>query len=145
MSPRAALILLGITFGLAAAPITAGVTNPNVQDRIDLMKEIAAEMKALAPMAQGNAPFDAAAATAGMETIARKATWVPKAFKARELDPASEASLTIWDNYPEFVEKAEAMGAAARDGAAAATPADLGAAIGRLAETCRACHESFKG
>lgn len=145
MQPRARHIPIIVALGLAAAPIAAGVTNPNVQDRIDVMKEIAAEMKALAPMAQGTAPFDAEAVAAGMDAIARKAGWVPKAFKARELDPASEASLKIWDDYPAFVEKAEALGAAARGGASAANPAELGAAISNIAGTCRACHESYKG
>ncbi|MCB1338492.1 MAG: cytochrome c [Maritimibacter sp.] len=128
------------TAGLAHS----GVINPAVLDRMDAMSTIADEMKALAGMARGEVAFDAETVAQRMETIAAVAGEVPVLFEAAEMDPASEAAPTIWTSYPEFTRRAVETVEAADAGAGAETPTELKDALGALAQTCRACHESFK-
>lgn len=133
-------------FALAASAAIAHseVTNPAVKARMEAMKSIAANMKALTQMARGEVAFDAAAVEARMTEIAATAGEVPILFEAPETDPASEAKATIWTSFPDFSARAADLQSAASAGTSAADEFDLEESLGTLAQTCKSCHSSFK-
>lgn len=134
------------TFALAASAAVAhsDVTNPAVKARMEAMKSIAANMKALTRMSRGEVDFDADAVTTRMDEIAATAGKVPALFEAPETDPESAAKPEIWTSYPEFTQRAADLQTAASAGATAADEFDLDEALGTLAQACKSCHTSFK-
>lgn len=138
------LAILALSVAASAALAHSDVKNPAVLVRMEAMKEIAANMKALTGMARGDVAFDAEIVAGRMEEIAARAAEVPKLFEAPETDPASEAKPEIWTNYPEFTKAASALQEAALAGATAGDEFDLGDALTNVAQTCKSCHTSFK-
>lgn len=120
----------------------ANVENPTVKARMDLMSAIGADMKTLGQMAKGQIDFDAAAAQAALDAMAAAAAEIPAKFEANETDPESDAADAIWENWDDFVAKAETLKAAA--GATVTDAASLGAAMGSVGPTCGGCHKPYK-
>lgn len=117
----------------------------DVKARQDAMGTIGAQMKTLTQMAKGETDFSVDAAQAALATIAETATTVPALFEAPSQDAESEASDTIWENWDDFVSKAEALEAAASAASESVTdPATLGAAMGSVGGACGACHKPYK-
>lgn len=140
---------LSLAFAALAALATAAfaddaATNPAVLARMEAMKSIAAEVKALTGMARGEVEFDAGEVAARMEAIAARGGEIPALFEAPETDPTSEALPAIWASYPEFTLRASALVEAAKAGAGAADEFELEEAIGALGQACKACHGSFR-
>jgi len=133
-----ALVLGTATFALGFAQ------DPDVQKRQEAMGLIGSNMKKLAGMAQGKVPFDAAAAQAAFAKISEKAAMVPALFEAEATDPESEAADEIWFMFDDFTVKSEALKAAADAGASVDSPEALGAAMGPLSGSCKACHSLYK-
>ncbi|HHC30201.1 MAG TPA: cytochrome c [Rhodobacterales bacterium] len=138
------LAILALSITASAALAHSDVKNPVVLARMEAMKDIAANMKALTGMARGDVAFDAEIVAARMDEIAARAAEVPQLFEAPETDPASEAAPTIWTSYPEFTQRAADLQAAAVAGATAGDEFDLGDALTNVAQTCKSCHTSFK-
>lgn len=134
----AALVLATAGAGLAY------VNNPVIQKRQETMQLIGANMKILAPMAQGKTAFDTTAAQAAFAKIAEKATAVPNVFETEADDPESKAKPEIWLAWEDFTSKAAALKAAAEAGTGVDTPEALGAAVGKLGAACKACHSVYK-
>jgi cytochrome c556 len=134
----AGLVLATTGFALAYS------TNPDVQKRQETMGLIGANLKKLAPMAQGKADFDAAAAQAAFAALANLAGSVPVVFEPKTTDPQSKASSDIWDHWEDFTAKAAALEAAAKAGATVDSPEALQAAFGPMAGACKACHSQYK-
>lgn len=131
---------------LIAAPALAhsDVKNPVVMDRMMTMKAIQGSMKTLGDMAKGKIPFDAEKATAAAAAMAHDGKKVPEKFRANETDPKSEALPAIWDNFDDFVQKSEAMVAAAASVGTIGDESALGAALGKIGGTCKACHRDYR-
>lgn len=121
----------------------AEVSNPAVKARMDAMKAIGGAMKTLSTMAKGEAEFSAEAANAALAIMAEQAAAVPALFEAQEDDPESDAADEIWTNWDDFVAKAKALETAASS-ANIAGPDDIGAAMGAVGGTCKACHSDYK-
>lgn len=140
-----ALITLSVALPFAA-PLAAheGVKNPVVMERMEGMKAIGAGMKTLAGMAKGEIAFDAAKADAAVAAIAENGAMVPAKFEANETDPATEALPAIWDNWDDFVSKNKDMVMAAKAVGAIPDQAALGAALGKIGGTCKACHRDYR-
>ncbi len=134
----AGLVFASTGFALAYS------TNPDVQKRQETMGLISANLKKLAPMAQGKVDFDAAAAQAAFAAIAEQAGTVPVVFETQTRDPESKASDAIWDHWEDFTAKAAALEAAAKAGATVDSPEALQAAFGPLGGACKACHSQYK-
>ncbi|MDF0599335.1 cytochrome c [Psychromarinibacter sp. C21-152] len=136
----------------AAAILAAGaafahsdVENEAVKARMDLMSTIGMNMKTIGDMAKGERMFDAAAARSAAATIAEKAGMIAPAFEPEEDDPESEAKAEIWDNWPDFVEKAAALEAAAESAAARLDGAEaLPVVMSNMGSACGGCHEAYK-
>lgn len=131
---------IALTFGAAHADPIA--------EREALMKERGRTIGALAKMAKGETPFDAAATMAALQTLSANAE---KGLDVDALWPAgsqgdSEASPKIWEDSAAFKAEAEKYKAAV-DGAVAAAPADvaaLQASVGAIGKECGACHEVYR-
>lgn len=135
----AAVLVLG-----SATAALSYATNPTVIARQKAMDQNGQAMKTLVPMMQGKTDFDAAAAQAALAAIATVAAGAPDLFKANEHDPESKAKDTIWDNFDDFTAKASALQTAAEAGAGVDSLAALQAAMGPVAQACKACHMEYK-
>lgn len=139
-------VISAITLTLAVTPALAhdDVKNPAVKARMMAMEAIGGGMKTLAGMAKGEMAFDSAKAEAAMATIAAEGMKVPALFEANETDPKSEALPPIWENWDDFVKKSEDMVMAAKGNADLPDQASLGAALGKVGGTCKACHSDYR-
>ena len=129
------------------AAVTAASADP-IADRKEIMKERSAEMKVLAPIAQGKAPFDAAAVLAELEKMNANAakTDVDALWPAGSDKGDTKSSPKIWEDMAGFkaaMDKFKADAAAA----AAAKPQDLQSfqqVFGAVASNCGACHQKYR-
>ncbi|MCK0139806.1 cytochrome c [Aliiroseovarius sp. F47248L] len=142
---RPALLALTISVPLTA-PLFAHseVKNPVVMERMKTMEAIRDGMKTLGDMAKGKVPFDADKATAAAAIIAESAEQVPQKFEANEMDPASEALPAIWESFDDFVQKSNDMVIAAKSVGTISNESALGAALGQIGGTCKACHRDYR-
>lgn len=128
------------TLGTAAA---LHAEDDPIKVRQEAMKAIGMHMKVLSDMAKGTTEFDADAANAALAGIAVTSGTIPAVFEANAVDPESDASDAIWENWDDFVTKAEALETAS-SGASVDSPETLGAAVGAVGGTCGACHKAYK-
>ncbi|MCK8464570.1 cytochrome c [Aliiroseovarius sp. S1339] len=139
--------LLAMAFSAPlAAPLLAheDAKNPVVIERMKTMKAIGDGMKTLSEMSKGEAPFDAAIADASVAIMAEKGVLIPAKFEANETDPATEALPAIWENFEDFVKKSEDMVMIASSMGPIGDEAALGAALGQIGGTCKACHRDYR-
>jgi len=140
---RQTIFILSVTLLATAAVAHQGVKNPAVMARMDMMSEVGNAFGVLAGMASGKRGFDPERAAQARDDIAGSVPLVLRLFQAEERDPRDEARPEIWTNFPDFAQKAEAMGAgfAAMD---VATLASLQASLPAAAATCGACHDVYR-
>ncbi|MCK0125966.1 cytochrome c [Gelidibacter sp. F2691] len=135
---------VALTISVAGVAAHADATNPTVIKRMEAMKAIGGSMKTLSGMAKGEMEFDATKANAAVATIAEKGMTVPALFEANEADPATEALPAIWENWDDFVKKSENMVMAAKGVAEISDQGAIGAALGQIGGTCKACHDDYR-
>jgi cytochrome c556 len=127
--------------GAAFAAVTA--TDPDVIARKDLMKTIGGAAKTLGGMASGEVAHDAAAAEAAKQAMIAAAAEIEAKFTNNAADPASEAKPEVWTNWNDFLAKVKALGDAA--GALDVASAEsIGAGMGAIGGTCKACHTDYR-
>ncbi len=105
----------------------------------------------LGSMAKGEAPFDAAMATAAAENLAAAASmnrmvlWIEGSEQGAVA--GSRAKAEIWTDAAGFEEDAMALetAAAAMVTAAGTDLESLRAAMGDVGKSCGACHEAYRG
>jgi len=134
-----AALALGLVAGAAQADPVA--------DRQEAMKENGKAMKALAAMAKGEVPFDAAAVAKNADNIVEDLDEVGEMFPPGSETGSKEsyAKPEIWSDRAGFdairkkaIELAQAL-------AAVTDQAQFGPALGALGkEGCKACHEKFR-
>jgi len=134
---------LGLAALGGAALAHEGVQNEAVKARMMLMDNIKDAVGVLGGMAKGEMAFDAAKADAAKEALIRHSAEIPAAFEAEEMDPKSEARPEIWENWEDFVGKAEALGAAAGE-LDTSDQAWMGPGMGKIGGACKACHEDYR-
>ena len=118
-----------------------------IKYRRSAMTVMAAHFGVLGAMAQGKAPFDAAAAARSADVIALVshlpfAGFVPGTDKGE-----TRAKPEIWTDQAKFKDRAEKMQDAVGKLAAAAKTGNLDtmkAAFGPAGNTCKACHDDFR-
>lgn len=137
----ASLVSITMAGSLAAH---ADATNPAVIKRMEAMKAIGGSMKTLSGMAKGEMAFDAAKANAAVATIAEQGMMVPALFEANETDPETEALPAIWENWDDFAKKSDDMVMAAKGVAEISDQGAIGAALGQIGGTCKACHDDYR-
>lgn len=143
------------SYMLAAALITAGFAAPGflaahqgatgiVKQRMDNFKHSQKQLKTV-PQAVNKADYDAVRKTA--EWLAEWAARMPEQFPEGSMNPPTEASPAIWQDFEDFTAKAEifrqkstALGIAARSGDASAVMS----AFQEVAQSCSSCHKLYR-
>jgi cytochrome c556 len=147
-------IVLGICAGVIATASwadshSAEKLNPAVAARHAQMQMIGYNIGILGAVAKGEMEYDAAmvaSAAANLQALAKldgATLWV--AGTEQGATAGSRAKPEIWSDSAGFAAKFDdlAMASAALIGAADA--AAVGAGMGDLGGTCKACHESYRG
>ena len=119
-----------------------------VKSRMDVMSSIAKSMKAIGAMMKGEAAFDAGVVKSSATEIAKHAKHIPHLFPEGSNKKPTEALPAVWTDWEKFTKIAVDMDAAAQALAGAAEaatgPGDIGAQLGALGNTCKACHSDFR-
>lgn len=138
----AATMIAGMAFGSVMAA-DAGTH----EMREAMMKKIAGATGALAGIAKGEKPYDAAAVKTALTTIADTAKLFPDQFKpGTEKSPDKLASPKIWENMADFKARAEKLSSDAQMALATlpADPAAVGAAVKTIGGNCGGCHQAYR-
>lgn len=126
-----------------AAVAHAGVKDPIVKARMDLMGQIKDATGVLGGMAKNPGNYDAAKAAKARADLIDYSAKVSAAFETQADDPKSEASDMIWTKWDDFTAKADALTAAAT----ALDPSSIDgvrAGMGGIGQSCGGCHKSYK-
>ena len=118
----------------------------NLEDRENLMKALGKAVGSVAPIAKGEAPFDAAAVAAAFDAISAEAAKIDVAVMFPAGSTGEAASPKIWENLADFEAKV-AQFKTETAAAAAAKPADLAAfqaQFGTVTKNCGSCHELYR-
>lgn len=147
----AALIgALGFGAGVPTIAVAQDSFENQLKARQGQFRLIALNLGVLGNMAKGDIPYDAEAAQAAADNLVTVAAitqgllW-PEGSDAMSID-GTRAMPSIWEDNADFVEKWEAVAAAA-DGLAAVAgdgQAALGPALGPMGATCKSCHEAHR-
>lgn len=121
----------------------SGVMNPTVKERMDLMVGVKDATAVIGKMAKAEVPFDPDTAEAARLALADHAAQIPALFEANERDPKDEARDAIWDDWADFVDKAEAMRVAA-DAMDTSSVDTLRTGLATLGASCSGCHDLYR-
>ena len=135
---------LALIFVATASLAHEGVKNPDVMARMQGMKTIGSETKVLGDMAKGSTAFDAARAQAAALTLKQEAARIAALFETRADDPKSEALPAVWENFPDYVVRADALVNAATEASNVQSVEDLQTAMREIGATCSACHKVYR-
>ena len=123
----------------------SGVLNKDVAARMKVMSEIAKNMSVLGKMLKKKDPFDKDKAVSAVEAIESLAVETPKVFKKREMDPKSEAKLTIWEDFEAFTKIANKLSVDAKQITENLQSFDdIRPALINLSQSCKSCHSRFR-
>ncbi len=137
----AAVLVAGLGVGVAIA-----AEDGTHDARSALMKKVGGAAGAMAAIAKGEKPYDAAVVKASLTTISETAKVFPDQFKPGTEKGDKAASPKIWEDPADFKARADKLSADA-DKLLAQLPADaagVGAAMKTLGANCGACHEKFR-
>ncbi|WP_422040352.1 c-type cytochrome [Roseibium sp.] len=146
---RSAVLAVGL-LGLAAGAAWAhGGATGIVKERMDAMEDISQNVKTVGQMLKGTTTYDPAeVARAGSAIAAHAGDAMTELFPEGSLQHPSEASPEIWADWPKFSTYAESLQSSAlalKDLAAqGAEQKAVAAAFGKVAATCKTCHEAFR-
>ena len=139
---------LAIVIFLSATLVQAHMGAEGVlKERMEIMRTLADEMKAVALMLRGRSPFDAGRVAGAAKTISRHGGQFVSLFPQDSGGGVSEASPVIWRDTEGFRNSADSMVVAARRLETAAARGDrsaIGAAFRVLGKSCSACHRDYR-
>ena len=135
--------------GMTAAILfvaTATAVFAQAEQREAVMKEVGGGFGVINKMNRGQAPFDAAAATAAFEKIAAAGAGFAPLFDGAP-SPTKTSLPAIWENKADFDTRLAKLQADATAGAAEAAKgeAEFKTAFSALAQNCSGCHEKYRG
>ena len=133
------------TIAFITLPVFAheGVKNDAVKQRMQLMKLIKNTMAEIGAMARGLDPFTEESAANAKQTLLLASADIEAKFKLNETDPLSEGSPAIWENWEDFVEKADDF-AFMIDGLETTSAETLAAGLGNIGQSCGSCHKTYR-
>lgn len=137
------IAIVATLFAGTVALAHQGVKDPLVQARMHSMKSAGQASKVLGGMVRGKTEFDAATAQLAKDSLIEIASALPSEFETPAQDPKSEALDVIWSQFDDFTAKADAMKTAA-EALDVSSAQSIGAGIGALGGTCRACHKAYR-
>lgn len=135
-----ALLPLALTAGI----VTAG-DEETVKYRENVMKIIGGHMGAIVAIVKGEVPYSSELVYHADSLTAAAPKALP-AFKTEAMTEDSHALPEIWKDWATFEKSAQDMEAATKDLAAAVAGGDqaaIGAALGKVGESCKGCHDNF--
>ncbi|MDP4594955.1 MAG: cytochrome c, partial [Beijerinckiaceae bacterium] len=119
-----------------------------VKERMDMMLDIAKQLKYIARTIRGEQKFDAQSIANAATGIAGHGNRFSKLFPKGSNGHPSEATDNVWKQWSKFVDQSNGMSKAASALANkvgyAAKSADILPEFRQLAATCGACHKSFR-
>lgn len=119
-----------------------------VKERMDLMGNIAKDMKVILYSVRGRVPFNPKAVSDAAKSIENNAEKIPKLFPEGTTGHPSEASDRIWKDWNAFVKHADKMeksaSSMAKLASEAKSPRDLAGPFKDLAASCSSCHSKFR-
>ena len=133
------------TIAFITLPVFAheGVKNDAVKQRMQLMKLIKNTMAEIGAMARGLSPFTEESAANAKQKLLLAAADIEAKFKLNETDPLSEGSPAIWENWEDFVEKADDF-AFMIEGLETTSAETLAAGLGNIGQSCGSCHKTYR-
>ena len=139
-------LLLGLL--LAGVGTAAALAGP-IEDRQAVMKSFNDTSRTLGGMARGTAPYDAAAAKAGLQVLADGAAKLGGAFPAGSgvsADPAVKtlALPTIWSDPAGFQAAAAKFTADVKAAQATSDQASFATAFMAVNADCGGCHRTYR-
>lgn len=145
-STALAVALLALAAGAALAH---GGATGIVKERMDAMTDISRNVKSVGQMLKGTAAYNPEEIKRAADAIAGHAgDAMTELFPEGSLKSPSEASPAIWEEWPEFVTFADSLETSARAledlAAQDADQKSVAAAFGKVAATCKTCHEAFR-
>ena len=146
-----AVLLLAVSAAAFTLPASAQFAKPEdaIKFRQSALTVMGTYFSRLGAMANGKAPYDAAAAAADAEIVAMVSHLPWQAFgpgtdKGRETAARPE----IWQEQAKFKDRAEKMQATVAQtllpAAKSGSLDQLKAAFGPTAQSCKACHDDFR-
>ena len=137
---------------LAVAAIALGATAVAAQNasvikaRQEIMKGNIKHARDLTAMVKGQAPFDAAKASAAFSDFAAAAKKLPTAFPDdSKTGEKTRASAKIWENRADFNAKIAGFAKAVADNTDKAKTLDgLKAALPVVGKACANCHDTYR-
>lgn len=146
-----AVLALGIagSAGLPAQELSAEDASLAAQTRQSVFRLLAWNMAPMAQMLSNERPFDQDRIALSAERIHYLASMISEAFDAdtRSADVDTEARDLIWDNRPDFADKAAGLAAAAEVLGAAVESGERGGILRSIAgvgRACGACHDVYR-
>ncbi|MEL6436226.1 MAG: cytochrome c [Pseudomonadota bacterium] len=140
------LIVLVSIVGTGLAWAHSGASGA-VKVRMDTMKDIADEMKAIATTLR-NGEVREGLIGAAAQRISIKSSMVPRQFEEEDLSEPTEAAPLVWEDFDRFVRLARKMEQAAgrleRAALGGAEAQIITAEFQRLGATCSACHRDYR-
>ena len=100
-------------------------------------------MAKIGAMARGLDPFTEESAANAKQTLLLAAADIEVKFKLNETDPLSEGSPAIWENWEDFVEKADDF-AFMVEGLETSSADTLAAGLGNIGQSCGSCHKAYR-
>lgn len=142
---------LTVVAGLAAAggAFAHGGATGIVKERMDAMTEISKNVKIVGQMLKGTSAYNPdEIARAAKDITGHAGDAMTTLFPEGSLMSPSEASPAIWTKWPEFSEYAGSLQSAAQAleslASQGAEQKAVAAAFGKVAATCKTCHEAFR-
>jgi len=115
--------------------------------RDSLLHTVSAQMSVMAEMARGIREADDAAFVRAAKNLSFLSTMITDAFSVQMMVDDSLAKPEIWDNWDDFVSKADDLTAKAEEIAAVAEAEGFAGARGMVrgvGDACGACHKQYK-
>ena len=139
-----------VTVGALAMALVLGVvgiaSSDVIKERQEAMSSIREAMGALAAIAKGEAPFDAAVVAKSAGSIEDHLREAGSLFPegSDKGDAETWAKAEIWSDYADFVMKLEKSQAAAAALKGVSEESAFRPAMGKLGSSCKACHTDYR-
>ncbi|MEO1701923.1 MAG: cytochrome c [Pseudomonadota bacterium] len=133
--------------GISALALAHSGATGAVKARMDAMKSIANDMKAISTTLR-NKQLRYGLIGAAANRIEGHSARVPTEFRQKDLSAPSEAAELIWEQFDDFAQLSRSMENAARELERAALdqakPEIIVARFKTLGDTCGACHRDYR-
>ena len=142
----ALVVLVALGLGLTIVHAQEDET-PEIDYRQKLMKGHGAAMGSIGDYLKYKLTYGSNHVATHAKNISEYAKLIPDAFEKKITDGKTDAKPEVWDNWDDFVAKANALNVAATELAAAAAGGDMRAMmpnVKALGEACRGCHNEYR-